>query len=72
MRGQMEWVTRTAAATPIHVVNLPTPLTARGLGAEGLYLLPYDGHPSPRGYAIAAAYLAERLAALPPLANRCL
>jgi len=71
MRGQMEWVTRTAAATTIPVVNLLTPLTASGLGAEGLYLLPYDGHPSPRGYAIAAACLAERLAALPPLANRC-
>ncbi len=53
------------------VVNLLTPLAASGLGAEALYLLPYDGHPSPHGYEIAAAYLADRLAASPLLANRC-
>ena len=39
--------------------------------AESLFLLPHDGHPSPRGYGVAASYLAERLTSLPPLSGVC-
>jgi hypothetical protein len=71
MRGQLVWVTRTAVATNVAVVNLLTPLEASGLGPEALYLLPYDGHPSPRGYEIASRYLADRLVLLPPVSGLC-
>ncbi|HEV8305293.1 MAG TPA: SGNH/GDSL hydrolase family protein [Gemmatimonadales bacterium] len=71
MRDQIAWVTRTAAAANVFEVNLLGPLAASGLPAETLYLLPYDGHPSPRGYEIAAAYLADQLLAAGPLAAAC-
>jgi hypothetical protein len=71
MRDQVEWITRTAADAGVFDVNLLPPLVESGLPADTLYLLPYDGHPSPRGYAIAAAYLADRLLAQTPLAGAC-
>ena len=55
----------------ITAVNLLPPLLASGLPADSLYLLPYDGHPSPRGYEITAAYLAQRLASAGRLAAMC-
>ena len=70
MRGQMTWVAQTAHGLDLPVVNLLTPLAASGLG-QALYLLPFDGHPSPRGYEVASAYLADRLASLEPLKHVC-
>ncbi len=71
LRDQLAWVTRTAADAHLFEVNLLEPLVASGLPAEALYLLPYDGHPSPRGYEITAAYLADRLVSTGPLAAAC-
>lgn len=71
MRDQLAWITRTAADAKLFEVNLLGPLVASGLPAETLYLLPYDGHPSPRGYEIAAADLADRLLSAGPLAAVC-
>jgi len=73
MRDQMAWVTRTAAAANLVEVNLLAPLVASGLPPESLYLLPYDGHPSPRGYEIAARYMTDQLLAAGrgPLAGTC-
>jgi lysophospholipase L1-like esterase len=71
MRDQLAWVTRTAADAKLFEVNLLAPLVASGLPAETLYLLPYDGHPSPRGYEIAAAYMADQLLAAGPVAAAC-
>jgi lysophospholipase L1-like esterase len=63
MRGQLAWVTHTAEDLGVPAVNLLAPLVASRLPPESLYLLPRDGHPSPRGYEIAAAYLADGLLA---------
>lgn len=73
MRDQMAWITRTAAAANLVEVNLLVPLVASGLPPESLYLLPYDGHPSPRGYEIAARYMTDQLLAAGrgPLAGTC-
>jgi lysophospholipase L1-like esterase len=64
---QVEWVAETAAAEGLPVVNLLPPLAETGAGAEDLYLLPHDGHPSARGYDVSAAYLARQLLAEPLL-----
>jgi len=71
MRDQLAWFTGTATDAHLFEVNLLQPLAATGLPAQALYLLPYDGHPSPRGYEIAAAYLADRLVSAGPLAAAC-
>jgi lysophospholipase L1-like esterase len=71
MRDQLAWVTRAAAAAGVFEVSLLPPLTESRLPAETLYLLPYDGHPSPRGYGIGAAYLADQLLSAGPLATAC-
>jgi len=71
MRDQIAWVTRAAADAKLFEVNLLAPLAASRLPAETLYLLPYDGHPSPRGYEIAAAYVADQLLSAGPLAAAC-
>jgi hypothetical protein len=42
-------------------VGLLQPLRESGLPVEHLYLLPHDGHPTPRGYQIAAERLAAAL-----------
>ena len=71
MRDQLAWFTGTATDAHLFEVNLLQPLAATGLPAQALYLLPYDGHPSPRGYEIAAAYLADRLVSAGPLGAAC-
>jgi hypothetical protein len=50
-----------AQAAGLPAVNLLPPRQSAGAPTTSLYLLPIDGHPSPRRYAIAAAHLAERL-----------
>jgi GDSL-like lipase/acylhydrolase family protein len=76
MRGQLDWFARTASARGVPAVSLLPPLVASGLPMDQLYLLPYDGHPAPRGYEVAATFLADRLiatpAARPPRRLACL
>jgi lysophospholipase L1-like esterase len=71
MRDQLAWITQTAADARVAEVNLLAPLAASGLSAEQVYLLPLDGHPSPRGYEITAAYMADQIMTAAPLAPAC-
>jgi lysophospholipase L1-like esterase len=59
---QLEWLMRIGAETGITTVNLFAPLADSGQPLDRLYLLPHDGHPSAQGYAVAAAFLAGKLA----------
>jgi hypothetical protein len=69
--NQIQWITGTAADSNVFAVNLTPPLRQAGLPAESLYLLPHDGHPSARGYAVAASYLADMLTSAGPLRKSC-
>jgi lysophospholipase L1-like esterase len=60
-REQLAWLTRMSSAAGIPTVDLLDPLLASGLPSDSLYLLPYDGHPSPQGYAVSATFLAHQL-----------
>ena len=60
---QLRWLERAGAEQGIPTFNLLEPLKASGLPTTSLYLLPHDGHPSPRGYEIAGSWLTSRLAA---------
>ncbi len=71
VRGQVTWATQAGTATGLPVVDLLSPLVASRLSVATLYLLPYDGHPSARGYEIAAKHLADQLASKGPLAGVC-
>ncbi len=71
LRAQSTWVTQAGTQAGVAVVDLLPPLVASRLPVETLYLLPYDGDPSARGYDIAAKQLAERLASQAPLAAAC-
>ena len=71
LRAQFIWVTQVGTETGVPVVDLLPPLVASRLPVETLYLLPYDGDPSVRGYDIAAKQLADRLASQGPLAAAC-
>lgn len=68
---QFTWVTQAGTETGVAVVDLLPPLVASRLPVETLYLLPYDGDPSARGYDIAAKQLADRLASQGPLLAAC-
>ncbi len=68
---QMRWAVTMAAEAGIPAFDLLPTLQELRLPAESLFLLPHDGHPSPRGYGVGASYLAERLAQLPPLSGVC-
>jgi hypothetical protein len=52
--NRLERARKVAERYGIPVIDLLTPLQGSRLSARELYLLPYDGHPSPRGYGIAA------------------
>ncbi len=54
-------VLRALRADGIDGIDLTLALRAKGLSAAELYLLPHDGHPSRRAYAIAAEAIAPRL-----------
>jgi GDSL-like lipase/acylhydrolase family protein len=58
---QLEWLMRIGTDAGITTLNLLVPLRESGETVERLYLLPHDGHPSARGYSIAAGYLAHVL-----------
>jgi lysophospholipase L1-like esterase len=68
---QVLWVEQTAREAGLPAVNFTPTLRGDGRSAEALYQLPYDGHPSPAGYALVAPLLEEALVAMPPLAGRC-
>lgn len=55
------WVTNLARSMKLTTVNILSPLRKTGLKVEELYLLPYDGHASPRAYRIGAEAIAERI-----------
>jgi len=59
--GRIERVEGLAKKREVRTINLLEPLRAAGYGASRLYLLPYDGHPSGRGYAVAARAIAQEL-----------
>ena len=61
---QLSWLEQTAAEAGISTVSLLRPLQASGQPVESLYLLPHDGHASPRGNEVAVGAVAERFAAL--------
>ncbi len=67
----LSWVLQFAASRQIDSIDLLDPLRDTGLPTTALFLLPHDGHPSPRGYAVAARHLAARLKNAEPLRNRC-
>jgi lysophospholipase L1-like esterase len=60
---QLQWLERTGNDQGVPTFNLLEPLKASGLPTTKLYLLPYDGHPSPLGYEIVGSWLTSRLAA---------
>lgn len=55
--GSIPPLTAALSRVGIDVVDLTEPLRRSHLGETDLYLLPYDGHPAAKGYAIAAAAL---------------
>lgn len=59
--GRLERIESLARARGLRVVSLLPALRATGLGPSDLYLMPHDGHPSARGYAVAAEVLAREL-----------
>ncbi|HKW12422.1 MAG TPA: SGNH/GDSL hydrolase family protein [Gemmatimonadaceae bacterium] len=61
---QLRWLEGTGKDHGVPTFNLFSPLHASGLPTTSLYLLPYDGHPSPHGYEIAGAWLASQLASM--------
>jgi len=61
---QLQWLERTGKEQGVATFNLLEPFKASGLPTTTLYLLPHDGHPSPRGYEVAGSWLTSRLAAL--------
>lgn len=68
---QLRWAVNMASTAGILSFDLLPPLQELRLPAESLFLLPHDGHPSPRGYGVGASYLASHLQELPPLSGVC-
>ena len=68
---QIQWVARTARENDLPVIDLSIPLAATGEEMEQLYLLPIDGHPSPRGYRVASEYIADMIQRNPRIPNGC-
>jgi len=58
---QLKWLEDIARNGNIRSVNLLDPLVGSGLSNTELYLLPHDGHASPRGYEIAADFLTNQV-----------
>ena len=57
----LERATKVAERYGVPVIDLLTPLQGSRLPPEELYLLPYDGHPSRRGYGVASDAVASYL-----------
>lgn len=58
---QLEWLGQIAKNGNIPSANLLAPLVESELSATELFLLPHDGHASPRGYEIAAEFLVSKV-----------
>jgi hypothetical protein len=62
MRGeQISWVIGISRELGLPTVDMLAVLRASGLPAESLYLLPQDGHPTPRGHGLAAECVAREI-----------
>jgi lysophospholipase L1-like esterase len=68
---QVRWAVSMAESVGVPAFDILPTLQELRLPPESLFLLPHDGHPSPRGYGVGAAYLAQRLAEAPPLSRVC-
>lgn len=68
---QLEWVDDIATDLGLEVVSYSAVLSADGRPRTDLYLLPWDGHPSPAGYRLAAEHLAARLGSIGVLPEGC-
>lgn len=68
---QMRWAVDMASAAGVPAVDLLPALQELRVPPESLFLLPHDGHPSPRGYGVGASRLAEALVNVPPLSGAC-
>ena len=58
---QLRWVEEIAKEESVPTINLLRPFRASGLPVDSLYLLPRDGHASPRGNELAGAQVAANL-----------
>ena len=58
---QLRWAEQMATYTGVASLNVLDTLRSSGLPVDSLYLLPHDGHPSPVGYELAGAWIADRL-----------
>lgn len=68
---QLAWISGVSWGLAIPTVRLLPALVADGRPDTVLYQLPYDGHPAPEGYEVAAAFLADSVAARLPAAAAC-
>lgn len=68
---QIDWADSVARATGIPVLETLPVLRQTGLPMTELFLLPHDGHPSAKGYAVAAAEVAAGLRDHPTLQSKC-
>ncbi|MFN0098380.1 MAG: SGNH/GDSL hydrolase family protein [Gemmatimonadaceae bacterium] len=69
---QLEWVEAMSLRHDVPVLATLPALRADGGDERSLYLMPHDGHPSARGYRVAARSIAPAVLATPTLAARCL
>jgi lysophospholipase L1-like esterase len=67
---QLDWVQGVAQREGLPYIDLLEPLRATGQGDTTLYLLPYDGHASARGYAVTSEVIASHLMHHAPLSER--
>jgi lysophospholipase L1-like esterase len=58
---QLDWIRRVAEREALPYYDLLEPLRATGEGDTKLYLVPFDGHASARGYTITSQVIATRL-----------
>lgn len=58
---QLRWLAQAVADSAVDQVSALLALRATGQGPTELFLLPYDGHPSGRGYAVAAEAVGAHL-----------
>jgi hypothetical protein len=69
--AQVRWVEALAEEMGIPYGDIHSVLRDSGLGPTEIYLLPHDGHGSPRAHRMVAARLAEVLRDQPPFRDRC-
>jgi hypothetical protein len=62
--AQLRWVDQLASDNGVPLLDLLQPFRATGLPVDSLYLLPHDGHASPRGNEVAGTWVAQRLVQL--------